>query len=666
MMSQDLPTLDGEKPGVEPEVGLLATHYGGQVPLSERFRRAQLRAQMFGDPGETLTVGRYRLTGQVGVGAMGTVYRAVDPSLDREVAVKVLHRSDDMHRARMTIEAKALAKLSHPNVVTVHEVGTENGQLFVAMEFVQGKTLSAWLQDPTGPRLLEVFVQAAEGLQAAHDAGIVHRDFKPDNMIVGDDGRVRVLDFGMARSPGAPLLQEVEGEASEQQALEPAITRTGLLAGTPGYMAPEQFEGSRVDARADQFAFCIALHEAVWGRRPFAGETVADLATVVLGGGAQLFEGEPRTDMLSHEIEAARAVIERGLQTDPGARFESMRELAGRLRGVPAKRNGFTPPTSTPRRIVLGVVSFMAAGFLMNAATNEFRDSPSPVSAEPAPARDVEAVVAQTPKPATKTVAEEKRCGLGTELRNGACLPIEWDPSTVHCTDGSCTVDRGLMVGDEPLFLRQARFVPARSEQGTPLGFKVFGVRKDTALGLVGFQNGDIVRTLNDIKLESDLDEILPQLEDVAQTAETLTIVFERDGHVEETVVHVQDQAPKGPSVLGLTGCEDGICSIPRDYFEASSTEEAPVARGIRIVPASDADGHWLGLKLFGVDDDTIAYALGLRTGDVLTQVEDIALTSTEALLPFERLVFIDKVDTLHVSYERAGEPRQFTVELRD
>ncbi len=366
-MAQDMPTLDSDNPRAESELGLLATHYGGKAPLGERFRRAQLRAQMFGDPGETLTVGRYAITGRIGAGAMGAVYRAVDPALDREVAVKLLHRSDEIHRARMTIEAKALAKLSHPNVVTVHEVGTEDDQLFVAMELVQGRTLGAWLQAPDGLRVLEVFVQAAEGLQAAHDAGIVHRDFKPDNVIVGDDGRVRVLDFGMARTPGAPLLQEVEGEPAEQRALEPAITRTGMLAGTPGYMAPEQFEGARVDARADQFAFCIVLHEAIWGTRPFAGETVADLARAVLGGTAELFEGQPPPELAPHEIDAAKAVIARGLKTDPQARFHSMREVASHLRPVPAvpsSSSGFNR-----RNTAIGIAAFMAAGLTMNLLT---------------------------------------------------------------------------------------------------------------------------------------------------------------------------------------------------------------------------------------------------------------------------------------------------------
>jgi serine/threonine protein kinase len=203
MMNAEMPTLDGDGPDGEPMIGLLATRHGGKTPLFERFRRAQLRAQMFGDPGETLCVGRYEITGRIGSGAMGTVYRAIDPSLDREIALKVLHDSDDLHRARMTIEAKALAKLAHPNVVTVHEVGTEDDQLFVAMEFVPGRTLQAWLDQPGNTGLIDLFVQAAAGLQAAHDAGIVHRDFKPENVIVGDDGRVRVLDFGMARITAA-------------------------------------------------------------------------------------------------------------------------------------------------------------------------------------------------------------------------------------------------------------------------------------------------------------------------------------------------------------------------------------------------------------------------------------------------------------------------------
>ena len=624
-MVQDMPTVDGDNPSVEPEIGLLATHFGGKPPLVERFRRGQLRAQMFGDAGETLTIGRYEITGKIGAGAMGAVYRAVDPALDRQVAVKVLHRSDEMHRARMTIEAKALAKLAHPNVVTVHEVGTEDDQLFVAMELVQGRTLGAWLEAPEGPRVLDVFVQAAEGLQAAHDAGIVHRDFKPDNVIVGDDGRVRVLDFGMARTPGAPLLQEVEGEVTEQPALEPAITRTGLLAGTPGYMAPEQFEGARVDGRADQFAFCIALHEAIWGARPFSGETVAELARAVLGGQTRLFEGEPRAGLEPHEIEAANAVIERGLKTDPAERFDSMQEVASSLRTVPA----IVETTSAPRaRQLFGglaaTLSIMLVGLFYVTAPREPETGVEATAVVNQAAEGVEAVLSNrcgetvryaigskdTPvedltvqsldaghslpvtlneerlvwiikddgtrgagggtkdpneevtigprcsainvgpigsyraRSVEDATASQKRCGLGTELRNGACLQIEWDPSLAICSGDDCHISRVVLFGDgttPALLLRQARFVPAQNDRGTPLGFKVFGVHKDTVMGRLGFESGDIIRTVNDIKLEGDLSEVAPALQEFARTAEVITVVFERDGQVRERELRIRD-----------------------------------------------------------------------------------------------------------------------------
>ncbi|MGH1343956.1 MAG: protein kinase domain-containing protein [Nannocystales bacterium] len=619
-----MPTLNGNGSEGEPEVGLLATHFGGKPPLSEKFRRAQLRAQMFGDPGETLTIGRYKVLARIGSGAMGTVYRAQDPSLDREVAVKVLHRSDEMHSARMTIEAKALAKLSHPNVVTVHEVGTEDGQLFVAMEFVQGRTLQAWLDAPRGPSLLDAFAQAAQGLQAAHDAGIVHRDFKPENVIVGDDGRVRVLDFGMARSPGAPLLQEVEGAAESVQVLEPAITRTGILAGTPSYMAPEQFEGSHVDARADQFAFCIALHEAIWGVRPFAGETMAELAASVLGGDATLFGPQSRPTLATHELEAAQAVIQRGLSTTPDDRFPSMRVLSEHLRGTPATK-AESPPTAWPRLVRATLVAFSLAllGTVGGLAMFVQRDGDSPKPTAP-PTASVEMNVinkcggwvefstgpSEKPRldaetfrlednaarsillpvgdlvwlrngdgsfgagvgssdprspfvigptcaeisvgssvPETRyaaereTTAQSLRCGLGTELRNGACVPVEWDPNAVECDAGSCTVSRSIFFGingQTPPVLKQIRIVPAM-EDGLQIGFKLFGVRQDTAPRLVGLKNGDLLLSVNGLSLTASVDNLILALSDEVRQAKTLKLDFRRAGEAKTIEVALRD-----------------------------------------------------------------------------------------------------------------------------
>ncbi len=511
-MNADMPTLDGETPQDEPSIGLLATHYGGKTPLSERFRRAQLRAQMFGDAGEAVTIGRYAIQGRIGAGAMGTVYRAEDTTLDRAVAIKVLHRSDEMYRARMTIEAKALAKLSHPNVVTVHEVGTDDGQLFVAMELVRGKTLHAWLDAPTELGIFDIFVQAAHGLQAAHDAGIVHRDFKPENVIIGDDGRVRVLDFGMARSPGAPLTDEVEGAPSQLEAREPAITRTGILAGTPSYMAPEQFEGARVDDKADQFAFCIALHEAIWGVRPFAGDTIGTLAHAVTSGGATLFPGKPRPELAEHEVEAARSVIERGLRTNPSDRFDSMRTLVDRLRSLPAQAAPKTPPL---RRRALFYACLIAGIFTGVAVVRQVRSTSS------------DANVAAPTHGAVLAL----RCGLGTEPRNGACVPLGWDPRMVDCKRDDCTVSRSLFLkrGDERSIVEsQLRVVPVDTG-----GFKIFGVRPGSAAHILGFQIGDVVTHVNDIDITAAPEDMLPILTDMRegkQTVEAFEVKIERSG----------------------------------------------------------------------------------------------------------------------------------------
>jgi tetratricopeptide (TPR) repeat protein/predicted Ser/Thr protein kinase len=196
-------------------------------------------------PGDQL--GRYVLLARLGEGGMGVVYAAYDPELDRKVALKLLRHTSDDARERLRDEARAIAKLQHPNVVAVHDVGDAGGDVFVAMEHVDGVTLSRWLQSSRSPaEIIAVFAQAGRGLAAAHAAGLVHRDVKPSNIIIGNDGRARVLDFGLARARA--------GDDS--------------VVGTPAYMAPEQQRGERVDARADQYAFCLALWEALGGTPP--------------------------------------------------------------------------------------------------------------------------------------------------------------------------------------------------------------------------------------------------------------------------------------------------------------------------------------------------------------------------------------------------------------
>ncbi len=275
---------------------------------------SSLHARMFGTAA-AVTVGRFRLLERIGAGAMGVVYAAHDPELDRKVALKVLHgaASDPDRAARIEREARALARLRHPNVVTVHEVGTHAGARFIAMDLVDGVRLSEWMATvPPWRRVVDVFVEAARGLAAAHDAGLVHRDFKPDNVLV-ERGHAKVVDFGFARSPATmPTLSDHPTEGAVD-----TITRPGAIAGTPAYMAPEALRGE-IDARSDQFAFCASLYEALFGVRPFTGPTIPALLEAIEGG-------RPTTATIHRRVPRwLRRAMMRGLAAQPGARWPSM------------------------------------------------------------------------------------------------------------------------------------------------------------------------------------------------------------------------------------------------------------------------------------------------------------------------------------------------------
>ncbi|MBC7976800.1 MAG: serine/threonine protein kinase, partial [Myxococcales bacterium] len=238
-------------------------------------------------------VGRFVLLERLGRGGMGVVYLAYDPELDRRVAVKLVTAEgagEEAATARLLREAQALAQLSHPNIVAVHDVGRVGTGIYVAMEYVEGATLGAWLRER--PRrcheIVAVFAAAGRGIAAAHEAGLVHRDIKPDNIMVGRDQRVRVLDFGLARSSG---MRPGTGEGGSSRNgtlgagnLDLQLTAVGAVMGTPVYMAPEQYAGALADARSDIYSLCVALWEAMHGRRPFAGDSLPELADNVLAG----------------------------------------------------------------------------------------------------------------------------------------------------------------------------------------------------------------------------------------------------------------------------------------------------------------------------------------------------------------------------------------------
>jgi tetratricopeptide (TPR) repeat protein len=312
-------------------------------PLEQALQEAGGLAR--GDP-----VGRYVILNLVGRGGMGEVYAAYDPQLDRRIALKLLHDSagagtaPHIARERLLREAKAIARLSHPNVVVVHDAGAiddpvQGERVFLAMEFIEGETLSGWLA--AGPRswraVRDLFIAAGEGLAAAHEAGLVHRDFKPQNVMVGRDGAVRVMDFGLASdtSDGASggNGQLDLGDVARAPTPETvALTRTGVLLGTPLYMAPEQFRAYPTDARTDQFSFCVALYEALYGERPFPSGSLGELVDAVLLG--RVREPPARSRVPSF----LRRLLLRGLAADPAARFPSMRELLDALRSDPARR----------------------------------------------------------------------------------------------------------------------------------------------------------------------------------------------------------------------------------------------------------------------------------------------------------------------------------------
>lgn len=285
-------------------------------------------------------LGRYTVLERIGAGGMGVVYGAFDPQLDRKVALKVMHPRSGKKgegtggRSRLLREAQAMAKLSHPNVITVHDVGTFGDRVFVAMEFIDGSTVREWQrqQHRDWAEIIEAFVKAGRGLAAAHAIGLVHRDFKPDNVLVGRDGRVLVMDFGLARTAGAETPSR-PGRSPEQSASrDMVLTRTGALLGTPAYMAPEQHNGSKPDPYADQFSFCVALYEALYGERPFDGNSVTSLAMNVLDG--QL-RAPPKNSGVPTWL---RRVVVRGLATRPEDRWPSIDALLAELQRDPIDR----------------------------------------------------------------------------------------------------------------------------------------------------------------------------------------------------------------------------------------------------------------------------------------------------------------------------------------
>jgi serine/threonine protein kinase/Flp pilus assembly protein TadD len=366
----------------------------GDPGLTGRTTAAREPSKRVPQPGDR--IGHFIVRDTLGVGGMGVVLRAHDEHLDRTVALKLVRHESDGYETRtrgterLLVEARAMAKITHPNVITVHEVGVVDGQVFLAMEYIDGETLGDWALAKPRPwtQIVDRWLEAGRGLAAAHAAGLVHRDFKPANVLVGRDGRVLVTDFGIAGKLGgviadfvpesAPAAAAMSASGAEAQSgrmtistltgrLTDRLTQTGGMLGTPRYMAPEQFLGGVIDARADQFAFCVSLWEAVYGAHPFESSNLAALALAASTGAIR---EPPRGRRAPDRL---RRVLTRGLAAAPNDRYDDISSLLAELERLRRRLER--------RRFV--IPSLLGVGLLSAAVWAAWPAAPDPCAATP-------------------------------------------------------------------------------------------------------------------------------------------------------------------------------------------------------------------------------------------------------------------------------------------
>lgn len=298
--------------------------------VERRHAKERARGVLFRGLDKPIELGRYRLGKKLGAGGMGVVFEAEDSSLQRKVAIKLMFDAGGsaLAMARFRREARAMAALSHPNIVQVFEVGSQDGHLYIVMELVEGTTLAEKISDGLDfETALSLFRQAGAGLAAAHDAKLIHRDFKPANVLVGADGRARVADFGLvAGEDGEDVSTDKAIPQVGLEAADAERTKTGAVVGTMAYLAPELLDGREADVQSDQFSFCIALWEAIYGERPYK-PSLLDLEAVRIG--TFPIPNAPYRMGVPHRL---RQALDRGLSVDPDKRFADMRALLRQLR----------------------------------------------------------------------------------------------------------------------------------------------------------------------------------------------------------------------------------------------------------------------------------------------------------------------------------------------
>ncbi|MBX7077911.1 MAG: protein kinase [Nannocystaceae bacterium] len=404
--------------------------------LATEARDALARAQESGGDTAPETLGRFRIVERIGRGGMGVVYLAHDDELDRDVAIKLLRADlapDLSRRERLLREAQAIARLSHPNIVHVYEVGHSGRHVFMAMELIRGETLRRYCKGKGWREIVDACIGAGEGLAAAHAHGVVHRDFKPDNVLIDEQGRARVVDFGLARAPGTSGGGEaLSGDRPDPLLATPPsggrarlldLTGAGTVLGTPAYMAPEQLAKSEPDTRTDQFAYCVTLFEMLYDRRPFAGSTYTELVRAIVTGLRVEADAGPLGVPRS-----VRRILLRGLSRAPEDRYASMDELLAALRRARA-------PGSRRGLVYAGLGAAAAAAIVQlarpPAPTPVVPEAPSAPLPEPTPIdpwREIVAHTADLPPPLASPLPGDPTGVTVHRLRNGLTVYVAHRP----------------------------------------------------------------------------------------------------------------------------------------------------------------------------------------------------------------------------------------------
>jgi serine/threonine protein kinase len=593
-------------------------------------------------------LGRFPLLRKLGAGGMSTVYIGRDERLDRYVAIKLLRgASSSQAMARLEREAQAMARLAHPNVVRVYEIGDVDNVPFIVMELVEGVTLRAWLGQTqrTLDEIVEVFAAAARGLAAAHDKGLVHRDFKPDNVMVADDGRVLVMDFGLARGEfDRPGPTQADAQLSDN-AVE--LTATGAILGTPAYMAPEQFLGEVADARTDQFCFSVALWEAIHGQRPFSGSSFAALSSAVIEGA----RAPSSADVPRH----IRRVLERGLEADPDARWPSMAALVEVMTSSTASRR-------RPTRLLAGVAGLALLGTLTTlSVVRTLADQPQAASVD---------AKAQISDPELKTpVVLDRTVNLSADFA-ASVRCIDPGPADGPSSIGHCELLRSIAktVVEDPAAMAwletQGKLIPevAGSEV---VSVRIYGVGLETVPALLGLRDGDTFAGINGN---------LPQSFDLAALLETgdefeieflrrgvdsrlrLSIVDELSGpptgaaqlraasrvvaRAQQSQRVVENNAQIAAGLRCVAEPHDGgpdartvhDCELRRDLVEGLLADPAQLSELARAVPTRQ-DGIMKGFKLFTIAPDSIIDMVGVHNGDMIERINGRELNSIDVAM---------------------------------